>query len=314
MVTGPGLEAPEGPLGEQRDEQAPDRSIPFVDAHHHVTEPSRNPYTWLTEDGAVYGDLLGDYKLARADWPMWRLRREFHGSNVVASVHVEAAWSGLDPVDETRYLAAVTASEGMPNAYVVLADLVGSDAERQLSEHVEASPLVRSVRIREHPAGGRDVRFLDNLRTVARLGLSFESRAWPGPLRDVATTARALPDLTLVVGSTGMPLERGGDYFRSWRTQMAALAELPNTVCKVSGLGMADHRWTVESIRPWVLACIELFGPERCMFGSNWPVDAVYGSYQMTVDAFRTVIAATGMSRADQTRLLSGTARHTYRI
>ena len=64
-----------------------------------TTSPNRlvNPYDWLTEDGAIYTDYLGDYKLARADWPMDRLLREFYGSNVVKSVHVEAAWSGLRP-------------------------------------------------------------------------------------------------------------------------------------------------------------------------------------------------------------------------
>ena len=83
-----------------------DRSIPFVDAYHHVTEPSLNPYDWLTEDGAIYSDYLGDYKLARADWPMDRLLREVsNGSNVIKSVHVKAARTGPDPVDETRYLA-----------------------------------------------------------------------------------------------------------------------------------------------------------------------------------------------------------------
>ncbi len=91
-------------------------------------------------------------------------------------------------------------------------------------------------------------------------------------------------------------------------------AELPNTVCKISGLGMADHRWTVESIRPWVLACIELFGADRCMFGTNWPVDAVYASYLMTVDAYRTIVADAGFDRDDQARLLSGNARGFYRI
>jgi predicted TIM-barrel fold metal-dependent hydrolase len=291
-----------------------DRSIPFVDAHHHVTEPSRNPYPWLTEEGAIYGDLLGDYKLARADWPMWRLQREFHGSNVIGSVHVEAAWSGPDPVDETRYLAAVTAETGMPDAYVVLVDLASVDGERQTRAHLDVSARVRGVRIREHPAGGGDARFLANLRAIAGLGLSFESRAWPGPLADALITARALPELPFVVGSTGMPLERGADYFQRWHREMAALAELPNTVCKISGLGMADHRWTVASIRPWVLACIELFGPDRCMFGTNWPVDAVYASYLMTVDAYRTIVAEAGIGRDDQVRLLSGTARAFYRI
>lgn len=290
-----------------------DRSIPFVDAYHHVTEPSRNTYDWLTEEGAIYTDYLGDYKLVRADWGMARLLREFHGSNVIKSVHVEAAWSGPDPVDETRYLATVTAEHGMPDAYVVLCDMTGGDARPQLDAHLAASPLVRGVRIREHPEGDHPV-FLDNLRACAERDLHFETRAWPGRLMRCHTSAAAVPEAQFVVGASGMPMADTPEEFQHWRRELTALAELPNVHCKVGGLGMVQHHWTVESIRPWVLAMIELFGVERVMFGTNWPVDAVYASYLMTVDAYRTILAEAGFSRDDQARMLARNAEAFYRI
>ncbi|MEQ8718998.1 MAG: amidohydrolase family protein [Acidimicrobiales bacterium] len=290
-----------------------DRSIPFVDAYHHITEPSRNPYEWLTEDGAIYTDYLGDYKLVRADWPMERLLREFYGSNVVKSVHVEAAWSGPDPVDETRYLARVTAEHGFPHAYVVLCDM-DRDASAQLDAHLAASPLVRGVRIREHPEGGGDARFLDNLRACAERDLHFETRAWPGRLMDAHASAVAVPELDFIVGASGMPMADTPEEFELWRTELGALAELPNVHCKIGGLGMQQHHWTVDSIRPWVLAMIELFGPQRCIFGTNWPVDAVYGSYLMTVDAYRRILAEADTSPEDTRRMLCTNAEAFYRI
>ena len=79
-----------------------DRSIPFVDAYHHVTEPSLNPYDWLTEDGAIYSDYLGDYKLARADWPMDRLLRESpriqRDQRRLSRRHVRPRPGGRDPL------------------------------------------------------------------------------------------------------------------------------------------------------------------------------------------------------------------------
>jgi predicted TIM-barrel fold metal-dependent hydrolase len=291
-----------------------DRSIPFVDAYHHVTEPSRNPYDWLTEDGAIYSDYLGDYKLARADWPMDRLLREFYGSNVIKSVHVEAAWSGPDPVDETRYLARVSAQHGMPNAYVVFCDMTGRDAQAQLDAHLEASPLVRGVRVRQHPEGGGDALFLDNLRACAARDLHFETRAWPGQLLRARASAVAVPEASFVVGASGMPMSQSRDEFDLWRRELSALAELPNVHCKVGGLGMVQHRWTVESIRPWVLSMVELFGPERVMFGTNWPVDAVYASYLMTVDGYRQILAEGGFGRDDSARMLCTNAEDFYRI
>jgi len=290
-----------------------DRSIPVIDAHHHVTEPSRNPYAWLTEDGAIYTDYLGDYKLARADWPMERLLREFHGANVIRSVHVEAAWSGDDPVDETRYLASVSARTGWPHGYVVLCDMT-RDVRPQLDAHLAASPLVRGVRIREHPVGGGDATFLDGLRVCAARGLSFEIRSWPGTFDRALASARAVPELAFVVGNSGMPMSASAEEMALWRRELAMLAALPNVHCKIGGLGMVQHAWTVDSIRPWVLGLVELFGVERCMFGSNWPVDAVYASYLMTVDAVRLILAEAGLSHDDTRLILGANAERFYRL
>jgi predicted TIM-barrel fold metal-dependent hydrolase len=290
-----------------------DRSIPVIDAHHHVTEPSRHPYAWLTEDGAIYTDYLGDYKLARADWPMERLLREFHGANVIGSVHVEAAWSGDDPVDETRYLASVTERTGWPQGYVVLCDM-NRDVRPQLDAHLAVSPLVRGVRIREHPDGGGDRRFLDNLGACAERDLSFEIRSWPGTFDRALASARAVPELAFVVGNSGMPMSDSADELALWRRELASLAALPNVHCKIGGLGMVQHAWTVDSIRPWVLGLVELFGVDRCMFGSNWPVDAVYASYLMTVDAIRLILADAGLDGDATRRILSCNAARFYRL
>ena len=136
---------------------------------------------------------------------MGRLLREFHGSNVIKSVHIEAAWSGPDPVDETRYLAGVTAEHGFPHAYVVLADMVGGTRGRSWTPTSPPSPLVRGVRIREHPEGD-DPTFLANLRACAERDLHFETRAWPGPPAALPRVRAAVPEATFVVGASGMPM------------------------------------------------------------------------------------------------------------
>jgi predicted TIM-barrel fold metal-dependent hydrolase len=77
---------------------------------------------------------------------------------------------------------------------------------------------------------------------------------------------------------------------------------------------MVDHDWTVETIRPWVLHCIEAFGVDRAMFGTNWPVDILYSTYLRQIDAYRTVLAREGFSRTDQEKLLYRNAEKFYRI
>jgi predicted TIM-barrel fold metal-dependent hydrolase len=93
---------------------------------------------------------------------------------------------------------------------------------------------------------------------------------------------------------------------------MTEAAGAPNTVVKISGLGMCDPRWTVDSIRPWVEACIEAFGVERSFFGTNWPVDRLYSSYGDVVDAYAELVA--GYSEPEQTALFSGNAERIFRI
>jgi 3-phosphoshikimate 1-carboxyvinyltransferase len=95
---------------------------------------------------------------------------------------------------------------------------------------------------------------------------------------------------------------------------LAALGEAENVACKISGFGMVDHDWTIESIRPWVLHCIEAFGVERSMFGTNWPVDILYSSYLRQIDAYRLILAREGFSSDDQEKLLYRNAEKFYRI
>jgi predicted TIM-barrel fold metal-dependent hydrolase len=93
---------------------------------------------------------------------------------------------------------------------------------------------------------------------------------------------------------------------------MEHLARCPNTVVKISGLGMVDHAWTVESLRPWVSTCIELWGPRRALFGTNWPVDRLFSSYGDVVEAYAELVSEhTAEERLD---LFSGTANRVFRL
>jgi predicted TIM-barrel fold metal-dependent hydrolase len=288
-----------------------DRSIPFVDAHHHLWRLDRLRYPWLTEEGAQ-NTFLGPYKAIRVDWPSSRLAREFHGSNVSATVHVEGACLPEDAVAETAWLASESAASGFPNGLVVFCDLTDANAELTLEAHVEASDLTRGIRARPEEPGVAS--FRRALRRAAELGLSYELSRSPGGLLDGLELAVALPELQIVLAHAGFPRERDPAYQDLWRREMVALSGAPNVAVKISGLGMADHEWTIESIRPWVLGSIEAFGFERCMFGTNWPVDSLYSPYIEVVDAYRRILVDAGLSAAEQHALLHGNAERLYRL
>lgn len=293
-----------------------DRSIPMIETHHHLWDLERFHYDWLAEPGwAGHTGLLGNYKMIRSTiGNPWRFFKEFYGANVIKSVHVEAEYAGPDAVEETVWLDEVAKEFGFPNALVVFCDMEQDDGEAQLIRHLEASSLTRGVRIRAHPDDADSPAFRKSYAALGRHGLSYELNASPGKLLSGRDVAIAFPDVQVILGHAGFPIQRDQEYFDLWRREMTALAEAPNVACKASGFGMADNHWTIDSIRAWVLYCIDAFGPDRIMIGTNWPVDILFATYLEQTDAYRVILAEAGFSRAEQEGMLYRNAERIYRI
>ena len=120
------------------------------------------------------------------------------------------------------------------------------------------------------------------------------------------------PNLQIILGHAGLPLERSKEYFDEWKKSLEVLAKADNVAIKISGLGMADHNWDTNSIKEWVLSCIEIFGVDRCMFGTNWPVDSLYSSFKELIDSYKEVID--GFSTEEKISLFSANAEKYYRV
>ena len=105
---------------------------------------------------------------------------------------------------------------------------------------------------------------------------------------------------------------RDDAYFASWRDAITGLAAAENVTCKISGLGMTDPQFTAESLKRWVDSCVEAFGPQRCVLGSNWPVDRLYSSYDVIMDLYREYISH--LSDAEQATVLSENAARIFKL
>lgn len=293
-----------------------DRSIPFIETHHHLWELDRFHYDWLTDPGwPGHTALLGDYKMIRSTiGSPTRFFKEFYGANVIKSVHVEAAYAGPDALEETVWLEEVGKEHGFPHALVVFCDIEADGAEAKLDQHLAASDRVRGVRIRAHPDDPDTAAFRNGYAALGKRGLSYELNASPGKLLSGRDVAKANPDIQVILGHAGFPVQRDAEYFGQWKSEMTALGEAENVACKVSGFGMADNSWTIDSIRPWVLHCIDAFGPDRIMFGTNWPVDILYATYLEQTDAYRQILADAGFGRSEQEGMLYRNAERFYRI
>jgi predicted TIM-barrel fold metal-dependent hydrolase len=129
---------------------------------------------------------------------------------------------------------------------------------------------------------------------------------------DAARLAHAHPDTSIILNHAGMPVDRDAEGLAAWRAGMRALAAAENVTVKISGLGMVDWSWTTESIRPFVLETIEIFGVDRSMFASNFPVDKIYSSFDTLYGAFEAIVA--GCSPSERSKLFHDNAERIYRL
>lgn len=295
--------------------------LPIVDAHHHLCNLSRQSYPWLeraVEQGFPYH---GDDTPIRRDYLVADYLADVGDLHLAGSVHVENG--AADPRLETEWLTAVMRSSPVPSALVAKVDLLADTASADL-EWQAAQPGVRGIRqilcwhpdrVYTHTSRSdiiTDPLWRANFGRLPALGLSFDLQIYPHQLEQALDLARAFPDVPIILDHAGMPIGRAAPELAEWQERMRRLARCPNVTCKISGIGTQDHHWTVESIRPIVLGTIEAFGPSRCMFASNFPVDSLYSSLAELYAAFNeTTYDFTAGERA---RLFSGTATETYRL
>jgi predicted TIM-barrel fold metal-dependent hydrolase len=286
--------------------------LPFTDSHvhfHDMQHPTLR-YDWLEPDGEdIVLDDYGAIKALRYRADDFLSETRFH--NVERVVHVQAATGSADPVDETEWLHAFADRLGIPHGIVAYADLAAGDALETLERHARFANLrgIRDLRYDEYLS---DPAWRRGYAQLERFGLVCCDDPIVEEMPLALELAREFPGVTLCIDHAGFPRERTDEYFELWRARMRELASAENVVVKISGLGMVDHRWTVDSLRPWVLACIEAFGVERSFFGTNWPVDRLFSSYGDVLDAYEQIIA--GFSEDEQRALFSGTANRIFRL
>jgi predicted TIM-barrel fold metal-dependent hydrolase len=284
---------------------------PAIDPHHHLWDLKRNKYPWLQER-PLAPRLEGDIQPIAKDYLIEDYLADIRNQNVVKSVHVECGWDSSDPVGETEWLQWLADKHGYPHGIVARATLDALDVEQVLEGHARHKNI-RGIRqaINWHPDPAKTyVDRPDLIRTKAwrhgfgllrRFGLSFDLQLYPAQMADAAALAHAYPDVPIILNHAGMPVDRDEEGIRLWHRGMRELAAAPNVVVKISGLGTVDWNWTVETIRPFVLQTIELFGVPRCMFASNFPVDKLYSDFDALYAAFREI---TKPFSADERRVL----------
>ena len=272
----------------------------FVDAHHHVWSLARGDYGWLTPE---LSPLYRDYSMK----DLAPLREQ---ANVTATVLVQAAPTAA----ETRYLLDVAKhSHGVVKGVVGWADLAATDVIPKLT-HLARNPVLKGVRpMLQDLADDSWILRADVGRTLAalpRLGLRFDALVKPAQLPALLTMLERNPDLAVVIDHGAKPAIVQ-HMWEPWARQMRAAADNPRVRCKLSGLVTeAGAGWTIDSLRRYVDYLAEIFGPQRLMWGSDWPVVNLTATYQSWYAA--TIALTSDWTADDRAALMGGTARRFY--
>lgn len=235
------------------------------------------------------------------------------------SVHIQV---GVAPSDELKETAWLQSQAPLPTAIVAATDLSAPDLGLQLQRH-QAHSKFRGVRqiLGRHADEDRKHRsdellenpnFIDGLKRLAREDLSFDLQIIPPQVPRVIAMLKKVPELRVALCHAGSPWDQTQEGLAEWHAGLQDLAALPNLVCKVSGLGMFNPGWQVQDLRPLVLAVIDIFGPQRVMLGSNFPVDKLYNSYDALWDAYDAI--TDGFSESERSLMYHDTAARFYRI
>ena len=293
---------------------------PIIDAHHHFWDPQANYHPWLTPEACI-PFRYGDYSAIKRRYLPPDYFADAGAHRVVQTVYVETEWDPQDPIGETRFIEGLAARYGVPNAIVAQAWLDHPDAPAVLAEQADFS-VVRSVR---HKPGGptapqqvgherslmSDEGWRRGFAELEKLGLHFDLQTPWWNLPEAECLARDFPGTLLILNHAGLPNDRSAQGLQAWHAAMARLARWPNVQVKISGLGQQGKPWRAAD-NAWIVnQVIGLFGADRVMFASNFPVDSLCGSFNDIYSGFKHIVA--DRSQADQERLFYSNALRVYR-
>ena len=275
-----------------------------VDAHHHFWDPARASYPWMTEALAPIRRRFGPADMA----PL------LAANGVDRTVLVQT----ISSLDETREFLATAAQHDFIAGVVGWADLT-ADVAKQLASLQKGPGGSKLVGIRHQVHDEADPDWLGKkevrrgIAAVGKAGLAYDILVKTRELPAALAMVKAIPDMRFVIDHIAKPPIATG-AIDEWSEHLAPFDALPNVFIKLSGMVTeADwHRWTVRDIAPYVRSVLGWFGPERCVFGSDWPVCLVAASYAHVIDACGQAIG--DLAADDRERIFGGNAVELYRL
>ncbi len=272
-----------------------------IDAHHHVWDLAVRDQAWTAE-----------FPLLRRSFTLDELHPSLVANDISATVIVQT----VSVAEETPELLALAAAAEVPSLVVGWVDLTGPDVSDRLAELRSAPGGNRLVGIRHQVQEETDLNWLrrDDVRlglaAIGSAGLAYDLIIKPQHLGVAADTVAALPDVRFILDHAGKPAIGKGER-QPWQSNIADLARHPNVAVKLSGLVTeAGPYWEIDDLRPYAEDLLESFGPERIMFGSDWPVCLLAASYDQVAHCAEELTAH--LSSSERAMIFGATAAQWY--
>lgn len=291
----------------------------IIDAHHHIWR--KNDLPWLRDEPQPR--IFGEYASIRRDYPIEEYLADIQAQSVEKSVYVQTNWTPSDGVKEVAWVQSVADRSTHLNAIVGYADLGSPEIEETLAQQRQFTRF-RGIRQQLHWHTNSQYRFASRpdlmndsgwrrgFSLLEKFGLIFELQIFAHQMSDGAALAAAFPGIKIVLEHAGMLEDRSREGWERWREGMRQLAKERNVYVKLSGLGTFERTCSKELMRPVILETVEMFGPNRCMFGSNFPIEKIWTSYAELLTAYQSVLA--DFSWQERNEIMGNTAATVYSL
>jgi len=281
--------------------------LPIVDTHQHLWDLKKFRLPWIEKGSHLdHSFLMSDYL------------KEAKGLNIVKTIYMEVDLDPAQQGQEAEYVIGLCQKRDNPMAAGVISGRPASDGFPKYIRRYKDSKYIKGVRQVLHgpstPAGYcLDKKFIASIRLLGELGLRFDLCMRPEELLDAAKLIDACPDTRFVLDHCGNAKVQAKDR-RQWEKDIAAVAKRKNVVGKVSGIvvGAKPKEWKPEDLAPIIKHTLEVFGPERVMFGGDWPVCTRAATLRQWVEALRTIVS--DRPRAEQKKLFHDNAVAFYNL
>jgi predicted TIM-barrel fold metal-dependent hydrolase len=296
---------------------------PVVDSHHHIFWDLDKNYPWMHRPmrPMIFGD---DWSALKQPYSVHDLKADFATHDVVASVHVQANFDINRPVDETKGLQEMADAEGFPSGIVGHADLTDPNLERVIAGHREHANT-RGIRqqVYWHPTNPywrfveRDdfcmsTSFRRGLSVLSDNDLTFDFQGFANQFVDLAMLARENANLSICLVHAGMLTATDAPTVSAWREALEVLVPCENVFIKVSGLNTFTRTLDETIMDIAANTAIDMFGVDRCFFGSNYPVERMWCRFEDYVAVQKKVLAH--RSAEENRKFFHDTARAFYKV